>query len=296
MFLFFFPRKGKIGVLRKPCWKNWNPENAEELWWEKSVSLEKCRFLIQFSRTSCCTCLIRACTEETAPSRIVSCDLDMRGQCFKMCLFFKWHTFRLLAFVAKSLFSVSSLLNLSCLQKVWDLVAVSVFKVDSEKQAFGPPPSFLGLTSRCSLGLLFKLQTVGRITVTLKQNRLRESSSTETKCFLPYAVKPCRGSYRRAPSEYIFISSKIKIPAPVLRFVFCVWTLTCASLLPFAVCKFSSPIKKRPLPPARMREVEQICVFLLTCVNPAECVTSESVTALFSGMFERFFVPLRSYF
>lgn len=206
MFLFFSQRKGNIGVLRKPCWKNWNPENAEELWWEKSaVSLEKRWFLMQCSRTSCCTCWIRTCTEETAPA-----SYHVTWTCEDS--FFKWHTFRLCkSFCYKiwdfffSLFSVSSLLNLSCLQKVWDLVAVSVFIVDS---AFGPPPSFLGVTSRCSLGLLFKLQTVGRITVTLKQNRLRESSSTETKCFLLSALKPCRGSYRRHPVNIFSFQAK----------------------------------------------------------------------------------------
>lgn len=189
-FYFFSPRKGNIGVIRKPCWKNWNPENAEELWWEKSaVSLEKCWFLIQCSRTSCCTCWIRTCTEETAPA---SCHVTWTCEdSVSKCALFSndTHFDFAKAFVTKSgiffsLFSVSSLLNLSCLQKVWDLVAVSVFIVDS---AFGPPPSFLGVTSWCSLGLLFKLQTVGRITVTLKQSRLRESSSTETKCFLPIA-------------------------------------------------------------------------------------------------------------
>lgn len=199
------------------------------------------------------------------------------------------------AFVTKSgilfsLFSVSSLLNLSCLQKVWDLVAVSVFIVDS---AFGPAPSFLGVTSWCSLGLLFKLQTVGRITVTLKQSRLRESSSTETKCFLPIAQWNRVAALTEGTQWIYFHFKQNKNPCPRLA----IRTLTCASLLPFAVCKFSSLIKKKTssaCPHERSRT--NLFFFLLTCVNPAECVTSESVTAVFSGMFERFFVPLRSYF
>lgn len=55
------------------------------------------------------------------------------------------------------------------------------------------PPSIFPVCDFFMLSrLLFKLETAATITVTLKQNMLCESSSSETMCFHPTAVKLCR--------------------------------------------------------------------------------------------------------
>lgn len=254
----FFPVKGNIAVLQKLRWKNWILLRC----WGITM-----REMLQKSVSSSCSSNVSG--RLVAPAGFE----PVLRRCFlpnsvivKIWDFF----FSFLPFF------------FPCVQKVWCLVAI-VIRV-REKQTFGPPRSFLGVTSWCSQGCCSDSRLTPESLWPWNKTCSVRAAPLRQCAFIQVRWKCVDGSYRSHPVN-LFYSQQNKRPSPVLRFFSWVWTLILASLL--FCCRANVPPSLKNTSAACPHEKSRTNqgFFSLTCVNPAEFVTSESVTAVHSGVF-----------
>lgn len=166
---FFFQSKATLPCCRSRAERTGSFYDAEELEWEKSAVWFE--LFIQCSRTSRCTCwferLLWRCFLLNCITLLCKSFL-----CQNLALFFFFIFFTFFL----SLLAEASMpcCNFYSSLRETNLCPLSIF----------PVCDFLMLSR-----LLFKLETAATITVTLKQNMLCKSSSSETMCFHPSAVK-----------------------------------------------------------------------------------------------------------
>lgn len=172
---------------------------------------------------------------------------------------------------------------------------VTSFKVILEKQAFWPHESKPPISWTYSRSFNSKRLAEKFFTLKKKKRTLWELLHWDVGCFsicVAALIDGIQRVWKMIKSRKLCLKQNKTCN---LSFVFQLWSAP--RCFPLRFFNFPSLIKKkRPLPSVHMGEVEQICVFALTCVNLAERVTSESVTVVFPGMFERSFVPPKRLF